>query len=394
VRNDAAGAAAAAAATSDQRLPAPVKGRLHVSENDMDRRTWITGTIGATAAVATPLAAAQDMPTIRWRMPSSFPKSLDTVYGGAVAISEHVKRLTGGKFTITPFGAGELVPPLAILDAVQDKTVECGHTAGFYYVGKESALVFDTGVPFGMTPRQHTGWMMQGGGMELMREVYARFGVIQIPCGNTGAQMGGWFRKEIKKAEDLQGLRIRTPGFLGKVYAKLGATALALPASDIYPTLEKGTIDAVEWVGPYDDEKLGLSKVTKFYYGPGVMELGASLCFLVNKEAWQALPDAYRAALDGACALAQNEMLAKYDTHNVVALKKLVAGGTKLGFWPQSVMEAMRRATNEVIEEESSNELFRKVHAHWRAYLDDQLLWASINDGAAEQFVLSARRKS
>lgn len=361
----------------------------------MDRRSWISGTAATALATAAPAAIAQDAPNVRWRMPSSFPKSLDTVYGGAVSIAEWVRRLTSGRFTITPHGAGELVPALSILDAVQDRTVECGHTAGFYYLGKESTLVFDTGVPFGMNPRQHTAWMMQGGGLELMREVYARFHVVQIPCGNTGAQMGGWFRKEIRSPEDLKGLRIRTPGFLGRVYAKLGATALALPASEIYPTLEKGTIDAVEWVGPYDDEKLGFSKVTKYYYCPGVMELGASLCFLVNQEAWNALPDAYKAALEAACALSANEMLAKYDTFNVVALKRLVGGGTKLGFWPQPVMEAMRRATDEVIREESSsNELFRKVHASWRAYLDDQLLWASVNDGAAEQFLLSARRKS
>lgn len=361
----------------------------------MDRRAWISGTTAATLATASPIAIAQDAPTVRWRMPSSFPKSLDTVYGNAVSIATWVKRLTGGKFTITPYGAGELVPPLAILDAVQEKTVDCGHTAGFYYLGKEPALVFDTGVPFGMNPRQHTAWMMHGGGLETMREVYARFHVVQLPAGNTGAQMGGWFKKEIRSPDDFKGLRIRTPGFLGKVYAKLGATALALPASEIYQTLEKGTIDAVEWVGPYDDEKLGFSKVTKYYYGPGVMELGASLCVIVNQDSWTALPDAYKAALEAACAIAANDMLAKYDTFNVISLKRLVASGTKLGFWPQSVMDAMRRATDEVIREESSsNELFRKVHANWRAYLDDQLLWASVNDGAAEQVLLKGRTKS
>jgi TRAP-type mannitol/chloroaromatic compound transport system substrate-binding protein len=348
----------------------------------------------AALAGAAPLANAQGAPSVRWRMPSSFPKSLDTVYGGAVAIANTVKRLTDGKFTITPFGAGELVPPLAILDAVQDKTVECGHTAGFYYLGKEAALVFDTGVPFGMTPRQHTAWMMYGGGLDAMRQVYAKFNVVQIPCGNTGAQMGGWFRKQIKSPEDLKGLRIRTPGFLGKVYAKLGATALVLPASEIYPALEKGTIDAVEWVGPYDDEKLGLSKVTKFYYGPGVMELGASLAFLVNKESWEQLPDAYKAALEVACAQASADMLAKYDHNNVLALKRLVASGIKLGYWPKSVMAAMRRATQEVLEAESSNPLFRKIYDQWKAFLEDQIVWSSVNDGAAEQYLMSNRRKA
>lgn len=348
----------------------------------------------AALASASPLANAQGAPTVRWRMPSSFPKSLDTVYGNAVVIADTVKRLTDGKFTITPFGAGELVPPLAILDAVQDKTVECGHTAGFYYLGKEPALVFDTGVPFGMTPRQHTAWMMHGGGLDAMRAVYAKFNVVQIPCGNTGAQMGGWFRKEIKSPDDLKGLRIRTPGFLGKVYAKLGATAIVLPGSEIYPALEKGTLDAVEWVGPYDDEKLGLSKVTKFYYGPGVMELGASLAFLVNKEAWEQLPDAYKMALEVACTQAAADMLAKYDTNNVIALKRLVASGVQLRYWPKSVMDAMRRATQDVIEAESSNALFKNIYGHWKTFLDDQIVWASVNDGAAEQYLIANRRKS
>lgn len=360
----------------------------------MDRRSWMSGA-AATALIGVPMAThAQSLPTVRWRMPSSFPKSLDTVYGSALTIANVVKRLTDGRFTITPFAAGELVPPFAILDAVQDRTVECGHSAGFYFLGKEPALVFDTGVPFGMTPRQHAAWMFSGGGLELMREIYGRFGIIQIPAGNTGAQMGGWFRKEIRIPEDFQGLRIRTPGFLGKVYGKLGATAIALPASEIYVALEKGTIDAVEWVGPYDDEKLGFAKVTKYYYGPGVLELGASLSVMVNKDAWMQLPDLYQAALEAACAIATQEILAKYDTNNISTLKRLIGAGTKLKFWPKSVMDAMQRSTTEVIEAEAaSSESFRRVYTHWRTFLDDQLLWASVNDAAAEQFVIESRRK-
>jgi TRAP-type mannitol/chloroaromatic compound transport system substrate-binding protein len=360
----------------------------------MKRRQLISA---ATAAAAATLAApshAQSQPTVRWRMPSSFPKSLATVFGNAEAIAESVSKITDGKFTISTHGAGELVPPLAILDAVQDKTVQCGHTAGFYYIGKEPALVFDTGVPFGMNPRQHNAWMNQGGGRALMDEIYQRFDVVQIPCGNTGAQMGGWFRKEIKTVDDFKGLRIRAAGFLGHIYAKLGGTPQQIAASDVYPSLEKGTIDAVEWVGPYDDEILGLNKVARYYYSPGVLERGASLCFIVNKAAWADLPPAYKAALEAACAQAGTDMLAKYDANNIIALKRLIAGGTKLGRWSQPIMEAMQRASDEVLKEQGAdNATFRKVHAHWKSFLDDQLLWSSVNDGAAEHFMMTSRRK-
>jgi TRAP-type mannitol/chloroaromatic compound transport system substrate-binding protein len=348
---------------------------------------------GAAAVAGT--THAQTLPSIRWRMPSSFPKALPTVFGGAEAISAIVSKLTDGKFTISAHPAGELMPPLSILDAVQAGSVECGHTAGFYYIGKEPALVFDTGVPFGMSPRQHAAWMMHGGGHELMRDVYAKFDVVQIPCGNTGAQMGGWFRKEIKTVADFKGLRIRAAGFLGHVYSKLGATPQQIPAADIYPALEKGTIDAVEWVGPADDEKLGLAKVAKYYYAPGVLERGASLCFIVGRKAWESLPPAYKAALEAACAQASADMLAKYDASNVDALRRLIGGGAKLGYWPRPIMEAMRKASDDVLQEQSKgNETFRKVHEHWSKFLAGQMLWASVNDGSAEQFMINGIRKS
>jgi TRAP-type mannitol/chloroaromatic compound transport system substrate-binding protein len=361
----------------------------------MKRRSLVTGAAIASAAIAGP-ALAQSTPAIRWRMPSSFPKALDTVFGNATAISEIVSQLTDGKFVISAHGAGEIVPPLAVLDAVSGRNVECGHTAGFYYLGKEPALAFDTGVPFGMTPRQHQAWMTNGGGLELMRELYGKYNAVQIPCGNTGAQMGGWFRKEIKRPEDFKGLRMRAAGMLGKVYSKLGVTVQQLPASEIYPAMEKGTLDAVEWVGPYDDEKLGLNKVAKFYYAPGVMELGASLCLIVNKAAWAELPASYKAALEAACAKAGNEMLAKYDANNVSALKRIVGGtgGVKLGYWPKPILDALHAATEQVMQEEAAaNDTFRGVHAKWKAFRDEQILWASVNDGAAEQYMISSRRK-
>ncbi len=356
----------------------------------MKRRGFVRSTIGGAAAAGMLAAPAlvQAQPVLRWRMPSSFPKTLDTVWGSAEMIAERVKELTDGKFEIRAASAGELVPPLQVLDAVQSGTTECGHTAGFYYLGKEPALVFDTGVPFGLTPRQHNAWMYHGGGMALMREIYAKFNVVQFPAGNTGAQMGGWFTKPIQSVADLKGLRIRTPGFLGQVYSKLGAIPQQIAGGEVYTSLEKGVLDAVEWVGPYDDEKLGFNKVASHYYAPGVLELGASLCFIANKEAWAKLPAVYRAALESACNDAATDMLAKYDARNILALKRLVGAGVKVTNWPVPVMKAMQQATDEVIKENAAKSAdFARVLAAWKPFRDDQVLWSSINDGAAERFL-------
>lgn len=359
----------------------------------MNRRDIITQI--APAAAATMLAApaiAQTSPTVRWRMQSSFPKSLDTVFGGASYLAQRVAKLTDGKFDIQVFAAGEIVGPLQVLDAVQNGAIDAGHTAGFYYIGKAPALGFDTGVPFGLTPRQHVSWMRYGGGLEVMREVYAGFNVIQFPCGNTGAQMGGWFRKEIKSVEDLKGLRMRAAGFLGTVYSKLGVVVQQIPAGDVYPALERGTIDAVEWVGPYDDEKLGLNKVAQYYYGPGVMELGASLCGIVNMAKWNDLPPLYKEAFESACADAYLDTLAKYDAYNMAALRRLIGAGAQLRFWPVEVMKALQKATNDSLQEIAVKDpVFAKVHTAWKKFRDEQVLWSSVNDGAAENFLNTNR---
>ena len=357
----------------------------------MQRRRFLT-MAGAGGALLSAPVIAQEAPTITWRMPSSFPKSLDTIWGAAEYLTKCLSTLTDGKFTIRPFAAGELVPPLQVLDAVQNGTTECGHTAGFYYMGKEPALAFDTGIPFGLTPRQHMAWLLHGGGGALMDELYGRFNCLSIPCGNTGAQMGGWFRKEIKSTEDLKGLRIRTPGMLSMVYEKLGSIPQQVAGSDIYPSLEKGALDAVEFVGPYDDEKLGFAKVAQYYYGPGVLELGASTCLTVNLESWGKLPPRYQTALRAASAMAADDLLAKYDANNITALKVLVGQGVKLKSWPAEVMHAMQRATKEVLEDYAANSpQFAKVLTSWREFRAGQLLWTSVNDGGAENYLMATR---
>ncbi|CAM4349186.1 ABC transporter substrate-binding protein [Bordetella tumbae] len=359
----------------------------------MQRRRFLT-LAGAGGALLSAPVVAQEAPTINWRMPSSFPRSLDTVWGAAEYLTKRVSDLTDGKFTIRGFSAGEIVPPLQVLDAVQNGTTECGHTAGFYYLGKEPALSFDTGVPFGLTPRQQTAWLLHGGGGALMDELYARFNALAIPCGNTGAQMGGWFRKEIKTVDDLKGLRIRTPGMLSMVYEKLGAIPQQVAGSDIYPAMEKGALDAVEFVGPYDDEKLGFAKVASYYYGPGVMELGANLCLAINRDSWAKLPPRYQEALRAASAMAADDLLAKYDANNIVALKRLVGQGVKLKSWPREVMQAMQSATKQVLDDYAAKSpQFAKVFTSWREFRADQLLWNSVNDGAAENYLMATREK-
>ena len=257
----------------------------------MQRRKFLkSASVGVAASTLAAPALAQSG-EIRWRMATSWPKSLDTLFGGAEHLAKRVHDATGGKFQIRAFAAGEIVPATQVLDAVQAGTTECGHTAPYYYIGKDPTFAFGTAVPFGLNTRQQAAWMMFGEGRQLMNEFYKDYSVIGLTAGNTGAQMGGWFRKELKTVDDMKGLKMRIGGFAGQVLSKLGLVPQQLGAPDIYPALEKGTIDAAEWVGPYDDEKLGFNKVAKFYYYPGWWEGGPQLDLMVNIFARSLLVD-------------------------------------------------------------------------------------------------------
>jgi TRAP-type mannitol/chloroaromatic compound transport system substrate-binding protein len=340
---------------------------------------------GAAAAAALPAMAQSTNDVIKWRLASSFPKSLDTLFGAATTISRVVGEMTDGKFTLQTFAAGEIVPGLQVLDAAQNGTVECGQSYNGYYIGKNPALIFDGSVPFGLTPRQHNAWLLYGDGRKLMDEIYDTFNVVALPCGQTGGQMFGWFRKEMKTVADFQGLKIRTAGFGGKVLSKLGAVPQQIAGGDIYPALEKGTIDACEWVGPYDDEKLGFPKVAPYYYTPGVMELEAINQLYVHKAAWASLPPRYQAILRYACWYALTEMIAQYDAKNALAIVRLVAGGTKLSYLPPEILQALRKALEEVLEEEAGkSEQFKKVLTNWRQFRAEQHRWFAIADTRAE----------
>src|SRR5437868_15372461 len=329
----------------------------------MKRRDFlkVSATGAAAAAVASP-AIAQSSPEVKWRLTSSFPKSLDTIYGGAAELSKYVAEMTDNKFQIQVFAAGEVIPGLQALDATSNGTFEMCHTACYYYVGKDPTFAIYSSVPFGLNARQQNSWWYQGGGQELGNEFFKKFGVIGFHAGNTGTQMGGWFRKEIKTVADLSGLKFRIGGIAGQVLQKVGVVPQQLAGGDIYPALEKGTIDAAEWVGPYDDEKLGFQKVAKFYYYPGFWEGGPTVHAFANLEKWNALPKNYQAIIKTASALANETMQARYDAYNPPALKRLVASGTQLRPFSQSIMEASLKAANEIYAETSAtNPNFKKI---------------------------------
>jgi TRAP-type mannitol/chloroaromatic compound transport system substrate-binding protein len=361
----------------------------------MHRRSFIrhAGLAGILASGTAP-AFAQGS-EIRWRCASSFPKSLDTLFGTGDGIARRVAALTGNRFRIQTFAAGELVPGLQALDATSAGTVECSHSVAYYYVGKDPTFGFGATMPFGMNSRQQTSWTYHGGGLQLMREFYRDYGVISFPAGNTGAQMGGWFRKEVRSLADVKGLKMRIGGYAGQVLSEFGLVPQQIAGPDVYPALEKGTIDAAEWVGPYDDEKLGFAKVARYYYYPGWWEGGPQVDLYVNLKSWEALPAEFQSALDVACREATVDMLAKYDALNPPALRRLVASGTQLRAFPRDVMEACYKAAHALYDDVAAkNPKFRKVYEAWRAYRDEQLLWFRAAEAQFDTFMQSMQGRA
>lgn len=359
----------------------------------MERRSFIrqTGIAGVLAAGAAP-AVVHAQANIRWRMASSFPKSLDTIYGGGEVFAKMVGEMTGGKFQISVHAGGELMPPLGVLDGVQNGTVECGHTVPYYYFGKDPTFAIGASIPFGLNSRQMSAWMMEGNGLKLMREFYSNYNFINFPCGNTGAQMGGWFRKELKTLADVKGLKFRIGGFAGKIIERLGGVPQNLPGGEIYQALEKGTIDAAEWVGPYDDQKLGFYKVAPYYVYPGWWEGGPQVDMFINKKAWDGLSAEYKAIVEAASAFTHMDMQAKYDGRNPAALKHLVANKTKLVAFPKAVMDAAFKESMDVYAELSaSNPAWKKIYADYSTFRKDQNLWFRFCEARFDSFMQSAK---
>ncbi len=378
----------------------------------MDRRSLIatSGAVGlagllaacgkkeeAPAAAAAPAAApaapaVQTGETIRWRLASSFPKSLDTIFGTAEVFSKKVSEMTNGKFQISVHAGGELMPAFGVVDGVQTEAVEMAHTAPYYFYGKDPTFCLGCAVPFGMNARQMTAWMYQGNGLKLMREFYAKYNIVSFPGGNTGAQMGGWFRKEIKSVADLKGLKFRTNPFAGKVLEPFGVVPQSIPGADLYPALEKGTIDALEWVGPYDDQKLGFNKVAPFYYYPGWWEGGPQLDFYISSKAWDKLSAEYKSVVETAASHAHVSMLAKYDALNPTALKQMVGTGTKLRPFTQDVMNAAFKSAQQIYADlNNSNPEWKKVYEDYSKFLADQNAWFRFTEGTFDRFMQQQR---
>ena len=366
-------------------------------EHARKRRDFLAkGGAGAALGAMVAPAFAQSAPTVKWRLQTSWPKSLDTTHGGVEAMAKRILGLTEGKFEISVMAAGEIVPGNQVFDAVEKGTIEATHTLSAFYIGKNPAFAFDSGIPFGLNARQQQAWINWGGGGELLRDVFKQYGMMNIPCGNTGVQMGGWYRKEIKTVADLKGLKMRIGGIGGTILAKLGVTPQQLPPGDIYPSLEKGTIDAAEFIGPHDDEKLGLNKVAKFYYYPGWWEGSAQNVMLVNLKAWNALPKSFQEAL--ICAAREQDvmMTADYDAKNPVALKRLVGQGVQLRAFPKPVLDAAYKATQEVMDDlAAKSPEFKTIYEHWQKFRDEQNLWFRVAEYSLDsyRYSVSAAKK-
>ena len=354
----------------------------------MKRRDFLKkAAVGAVAAGAAPAVLAQSKKKIRWRMASSFPKAFDIIFGGAESVASRVKAMSGGQFEIIPYAAGELVGGLEVFDAVSQGTVQMGHTASYYYIGKDPSLAFDAAVPFGLNFRQQNAWLYKGGGLEAMRKIFAEHDIINFPAGNTGMQMGGWFRKEVNTLADLQGLKMRIPGLGGKVMSRLGVSVQVLAGAEIYPALERGVIDAAEWVGPYDDEKAGFYKVAPYYYYPGWWEPAPTLSLYVNQKAWDGLPKEYQAIISSAAAVANVNMMAEYDTQNPAALKRLVDKGAKIREYSQEILAAGRKESLAMYEELSTeNARFKEIYQSWKAFKTVSDTWLGSNEMAYTNF--------
>ena len=354
----------------------------------MDRRSLIkqAGIAGVLAAGVAPAVHAQA--AIRWRLASSFPKALDTIFGAADTFANSLKKMSGGIFEVSVHAAGELMPAFGVVDGVQQGSIEMCHTAPYYFFGKDETFALGCAIPFGLNSRQMTAWMYEGNGLKLMREFYAKFNMISFPGGNTGTQMGGWYRKEIKSVADIKGLKMRIGGFGGKVLERIGGVPQNIPGGEIYAALEKGTIDAAEWVGPYDDQKLGFNKVAPFYYYPGWWEGGPELDFFINNKAFDALTPEYKAMVEAAASEAHVTMQARYDARNPAALKQLVGAGTKLRPFPKDVMAAAFKEAMAFYDELSTkNENWKKVYADFSKFRAEQNLWFKFADAQFDNFM-------
>jgi TRAP-type mannitol/chloroaromatic compound transport system substrate-binding protein len=361
----------------------------------MDRRKFVGAASLAGAAGLMSACGKQSGPqaesglqspaeTFKWKMVTSWPRDFPGLGTGANYLAESISTLSNGRLKVKVYGGNELVPPYEVFDAVQQGTAEMGHSATYYWKGKAPAAQFFTGVPFGMTAQELHGWIYYGGGLELWQEVYAPHGLVPFLAGNSGPQMGGWFNKEINGIADLQGLKMRIPGFGGEILKTAGGTPTNIPGAELFTALQTGTIDATEWVGPYNDLAFGLFRAAKYYYYPGWQETGSGLECMINQQAWASLPEDLQAIVKIACQAAVLDTLSNFTYNNGVALRKLVdEHGVELRRFPDDVLSHLAQISDDIVKKMASEtELAGRIYASYQAYTDIVRPWTAISDHA------------
>lgn len=322
------------------------------------RRNLLKLGVGAAAATAASSAPAIGAPAVitepkfEWRMAMTWPKVLPGLGTGAVRLAERIEKVTNGRITIKVYGGGELVPPLGVFDAVSDGSIDCAHGGAYYWLSKNRSFAFFCAVPGGLTASEQNAWVYFGGGMKLWHELAEPFNIIPFPAGNTGMQMGGWFKNKLNSLDDLKGLKMRIPGLGGEVFAKLGGNPQNIPGGELFTSLQSGVIDATEWVGPWNDMALGFHRIVDYYYGPGFHEGGPMLEMIINKKAYEKLPDDLKILVKGACATENMLMHAEYEANNALAMQELQKRETlNILPYPDDILKAFFEVANETLAE-------------------------------------------
>jgi TRAP-type mannitol/chloroaromatic compound transport system substrate-binding protein len=356
---------------------------IKIKRREFLKKTAMTATTtAALLSLRAPAVHAKKVYT--WRMVTTWPPGFPVLGEGAELFAKWVEELSGGRLRITVYGGGALVPALEAFDAVSQGVVEMGHGAAYYWAGKSPATQFFTSIPFGMNAQQMNAWLYSGGGLKLWEELYSGFNLIPLPGGNTGVQMGGWFNREINSIKDIRGLKMRIPGLGGKVIAKAGGAAILSAGGEIYTNLERGVIDATEWVGPYHDYLMGFYKAAKYYYYPGWHEPGSVLEIFINKNAFDKLPVDIQQILRTAAAKTNIWMLSEFESKNNTYLQKLLKEKhVKLKRFPDDVLKSFKKYSKEVIEEVTAKDpMSRKVFASFHSFQKDVSRWAEISEEA------------
>jgi TRAP-type mannitol/chloroaromatic compound transport system substrate-binding protein len=354
----------------------------------MKRRQLITGlgagTLVAGAGFATGARAQDSSKRFNWRLVTTWPPNFPIFQDTARRFAEDIRRLSGRRLNIQVFAGGELVPPLQTFDAVSQGTVEMGHGAAYYWAGKIPAAPFFTAVPFGMNAQGMNAWLYSGGGLDLWREVYAPYGLVPFPMGNTGVQMAGWFRKRIESLADLKGLKMRVPGLGGKVMARAGVNPVLLAGGEIYTALERKLVDAAEWVGPFHDLRLGLYRAAKHYYYPGWQEPGPVMELIVNKRAWDSLPEDLQLVVETVAAACNVLMLAEFETRNLEALETLKSRyKVEVLEFPAEVIAELKKLTQQTLDEDAAQDpVMKKVYEQYKAFMKTNDAWSVISETA------------